>query len=100
HDLGTALDAASARRRTQACVGVCVVGEAHLADVPRKIADLKAMERVLRETVARCAGGTASHWPLIDALYRDGVDRQSSAPVSLSSTQGRTRSVPTVCSRA
>src|SRR5712691_3356469 len=49
------------------------------ADVRTKIADLKVMERVLRETVARCANGTGSHCPLIDALYRDeNPDRQVS----------------------
>jgi MerR family mercuric resistance operon transcriptional regulator len=41
--------------------------------VRAKVADLKAMERVLKETVARCAAGTGSHCPLIDALYRDGT---------------------------
>ncbi len=33
---------------------------------------VQVMERVLKETVARCGEGTGSHCPLIEALYRDG----------------------------
>jgi len=61
-----------ADERKRPCGEVRVVAEAHLADVRTKIADLKAMERVLKETVARCAEGTGSHCPLIDAFYREG----------------------------
>src|SRR5258708_7251853 len=50
-----------ADERNRPCAEVRVVAEAHLADVRTKIADLKVMERVLRETVARCADGTGSH---------------------------------------
>ena len=62
-----------ADERKRPCAGARVVAEAHLADVRNKIADLRTMERVLRETVARCADGAGSHCPLIDALYRDGT---------------------------
>ena len=48
-----------------------MVAEAHLYDVHAKIADLRAMERVLKDTVAKCADGTRSRCPVIDALYRD-----------------------------
>ena len=48
-----------------------MVAEARLYDVHAKIADLRAMERVLKDTVARCADTTGSHCPVIDALYRD-----------------------------
>jgi len=44
----------------------------HLEDVRAKIADLKEMERVLRETVARCGSGKGSHCPLIETLYQNG----------------------------
>ena len=60
-----------ADERKRPCGEVRVVAEAHLADVRTKIADLKAMERVLKDTVARCAEGTGSHCPLIDAFYRE-----------------------------
>ena len=62
-----------ADERKRPCAEVRVVAEAHLADVRNKIADLRSMERVLKETVARCADGTGSHCPLIDALYREGA---------------------------
>src|SRR3989454_12510198 len=39
------------------CPEVRVIAEAHLDDVRAKIDDLKAMERVLKATVARCAKG-------------------------------------------
>jgi MerR family mercuric resistance operon transcriptional regulator len=44
----------------------------HLEGVRAKIASLKEMERVLRETVSRCGSGKGSHCPLIEALYQDG----------------------------
>jgi len=64
------LDLADHRRRP--CAEARLVATAHLGDVRAKIADLKVMERVLKETVARCGEGTGSHCPLIEALYRDG----------------------------
>ena len=70
-EVRTLLRLADERRRP--CAEVRVVAETHLADVRNKIADLRTMERVLKDTVARCAIGTGSHCPLIDALYRDGT---------------------------
>jgi MerR family mercuric resistance operon transcriptional regulator len=61
-----------ADERERPCAEVRVVAEAHLADVRTKLADLKVMERHLKETIARCAEGTGSHCPLIEALYREG----------------------------
>ena len=63
-----------ADQRKRPCAEVRVVAAGHLEDVRAKIADLRAMERVLKETVARCAEGAGSHCPVIDALYRDGSD--------------------------
>ena len=40
----------------------------HLTDVRAKIADLRAMERVLSEAVRRCDAGEVPGCPLIDAL--------------------------------
>ena len=42
----------------------------HLANVRRKIADLRRMERTLAETAARCAGGTAPDCPIVEVLSR------------------------------
>src|SRR5216684_1638092 len=58
-------------QRRRPCAEVRVVAAAHLEDVKGKIADLRQMERVLKETVARCEAGSASHCPMIDALYTD-----------------------------
>ena len=60
-------------QRRRPCAEVRVVAAAHLEDVKGKIADLRQMERVLTETVARCDAGSGSHCPMIDALYTDGA---------------------------
>jgi MerR family mercuric resistance operon transcriptional regulator len=70
-EVRTLLTLADQRRRP--CAEVRVVATAHLEEVRAKIADLRAMERVLRETVARCADGRRTDCPLIEALY--GGDR-------------------------
>jgi MerR family mercuric resistance operon transcriptional regulator len=79
---------ALAASRTRSCDAVRRVAEGHLADVRAKIAVLRTMERVLTDTVARCAAGADTACPLIDALSRgaDGstdsnaVSRRGSGP--------------------
>jgi MerR family mercuric resistance operon transcriptional regulator len=56
------------------CAEVRAVAEAHLTDVRAKIAVLRWMERVLKETVAGCADGTRRDCAVIEALYRDGSE--------------------------
>jgi len=68
-EVRTLLKLADERKRP--CAEARVVAAAHLEEVRVKIADLRAMERVLKETVARCEEGTGTHCPLIDALHRD-----------------------------
>jgi MerR family transcriptional regulator, mercuric resistance operon regulatory protein len=46
---------------------------AHLDDVRAKIADLKRMERVLKDVVAQCGDGTLPECPLIETLFREGT---------------------------
>src|SRR3989475_12835541 len=53
------------------CAEVRVVAGAHLKDVQAKIADLRAMERVLRETVAKCARGRSADCPLLESLSQE-----------------------------
>ena len=77
-EVRTLLRLADERRRP--CAEVRVVAEKHLVDVRSKIADLKMMERVLKETVARCADGAGSHCPLIDALYREELALRNRCP--------------------
>ena len=60
-----------ADERKRPCAEARAVAEEHLADVRNKIADLETMEKVLKETVARCAPGTGSPCVLIDALHRN-----------------------------
>src|SRR5947209_1814675 len=60
-----------ADQRRRPCAEVRVVAKTHLEDVKAKIADLRQMARVLKDTVARCETGTGSHCPMIDALYTD-----------------------------
>jgi len=60
---------ALADQRKRSCADVRGLAATHLEDVKGKIAGLKAMERVLADTIARCEAGSGSHCPMIDALY-------------------------------
>ena len=51
-----------------ACAEACGIAAAHLANVRSKIADLRAMERVLATAVRRCDAGETAGCPLIDVL--------------------------------
>ena len=42
----------------------------HMAEIRRKIADLRRVERVMAEMAAQCKGGRVPECPVIDALYR------------------------------
>ena len=42
----------------------------HADDVHRKIADLKKMERVLKDMVSQCNRGDVPDCPVIDALFQ------------------------------
>ena len=63
-----ALLALSAENGQGACAEVRELAAGHLAEVRAKIADLRAMERVLVDAVRRCDAGEAPGCPLIDAL--------------------------------
>lgn len=73
---------ALADQRRRPCAEVRVVAEAHLDDVKAKIGDLRRMERVLKETVARCQAGSGSHCAMIDALYTDARAGRRAATVN------------------
>lgn len=53
------------------CADASAIAAVHLGDVRSKIADLKRMERVLKDVVAQCAGGTRPQCPLIDTLFQE-----------------------------
>ncbi len=42
---------------------------AHVAETRRKIADLRRIERVMRDMAARCTGGRVPQCPVVDALF-------------------------------
>lgn len=52
----------------RACAEVREIATAHLAEVRAKVADLRAMERVLADAVRRCDTGEAPGCPLISVL--------------------------------
>ena len=59
-----------ADEREQPCAEASLLAVTHLADVRAKIADLKRMERVLKDVVAQCGDGTRHDCPLIETLFR------------------------------
>ena len=65
-----ALLALSAKNGLDACAEVRGLAASHLKGVRAKIADLRAMERVLADAVRRCDAGEAPGCPLIDTLSR------------------------------
>lgn len=42
----------------------------HVAEIRRKVADLRRMERVLKEMAIHCDGGKVPDCPIIDALFQ------------------------------
>lgn len=79
-----------ADERRRPCAEARAVAAAHLTDVRAKIADLRRMERVLRETVARCEAGTPSECALIEALS-SGPGSATPIVASTARTRSRTR---------
>lgn len=72
--LGFTLEEVRALLRLAASVGATSCAEVrglaagHLADVRAKLADLRAIERTLADTVRRCDAGELAGCPLIDDL--------------------------------
>jgi len=59
------------------CSEVRGLAATHLADVRKRIADLRAMERTLAAAVRRCDAGEVPECPLIDALSSGAVSTGS-----------------------
>jgi len=51
------------------CAEVEAITRAHLAEVRRKIADLRRLERTLADVAGKCRGGRVPDCPVIDALF-------------------------------
>ncbi len=54
--------------REQSCADVDRIARLHLAEVERKLADLKALRAELREVVGQCRHGTIASCRIIEAL--------------------------------
>jgi Cu(I)-responsive transcriptional regulator len=54
--------------RKQDCAAVDVIARQHLAEVERKIADLSALRRELRDLIGQCGHGTIADCRIIEAL--------------------------------
>ena len=52
------------------CAEVKALTLDHAAEVRRKVADLRKLERVLADMAAECEGGEVPECPIIDALFR------------------------------
>jgi len=45
--------------------------QVHLGDVRKRIADLRSMEKVLKQMVAECSGGLVPDCPIIETLFSE-----------------------------
>jgi MerR family mercuric resistance operon transcriptional regulator len=52
------------------CAEVKALTLDHLGEVRRKLADLRRLEKVLKDMAAQCDGGAVPDCPVIDALFR------------------------------
>jgi MerR family transcriptional regulator, mercuric resistance operon regulatory protein len=59
----------SANDGQDACANVRELAENHLVEIRAKIADLRAMERVLTASVRRCAAGEGPGCPILGVLH-------------------------------
>jgi Cu(I)-responsive transcriptional regulator len=50
------------------CAGVDIIAREHLAEVERKISDLTALRRELRDLIGQCSHGTVAECRIIEAL--------------------------------
>ncbi len=53
------------------CADIKALTDVHLTELRDKIADLRRMERVLKDMAAQCDGGRVPECPIIDALSAD-----------------------------
>jgi MerR family mercuric resistance operon transcriptional regulator len=55
------------------CAQVRALTLEHVADIRRKIADLKALERAMSAVAAKCSGNKVPDCPIIDALFQASI---------------------------
>ena len=76
-DLGFTLEEIRAmldlsRQRDRSCDTIDVIASKHLADVDRKIADLRGLRRELSAIISSCAGGTVGECRILEAFAPSG----------------------------
>lgn len=54
---------------TYTCAEVHDLAVAHVADIRRKIADLRRLQRVMEDMAAQCSGDQVPECPIIEALF-------------------------------
>ena len=54
------------------CAEVRALTLDHVADIRRKIADLRRLERVMTDISSRCSGKRVPDCPIVDALFQSG----------------------------
>lgn len=81
-----------AEKRDRPCAEAREVAVGHLSDVTAKIADLRTMERVLADMVARCAEGSTPECPLIEALFDPASVEGGQSPPKQRRSQRKRRS--------
>lgn len=57
-----------ARQRDRSCETIDAIASKHLADVDRKIADLRGLRRELSAIISNCAGGTVGDCRILEAF--------------------------------
>ena len=67
-----------ADQKDRSCETVDAIARGHLADVDRKIADLKQLRRELDVIIRQCHHGTIAECRILDALAPRGHDRRAS----------------------
>lgn len=70
HDIRALLALAEPERST--CDEVEAIATAHLRNVRAKIDDLRRLERILTDTVGRCAGGRSPRCEVLEVLKSEG----------------------------
>lgn len=71
------------------CGEVNGIGERQLATVRAKIADLRKLERVLKNMMASCVGGTVPECPIVEALFENTPRRVRTGQPTFGPISGR-----------
>ncbi|HEV2364596.1 MAG TPA: helix-turn-helix domain-containing protein [Caulobacteraceae bacterium] len=84
--------------RAYTCAEVRSLMLEHVADIRRKVADLRRLERVMKDISSRCSGEQVPDCPIVDALFQpQPLTRQGKAPGAGArrlSPSGRARARP------